>query len=234
MPFVSVPDANGQWQETIAYMGFPGGKTKTIAIDLSQAFLKSDYRVRIATTAEIFWDEAFFTVDEPAVEVHQIPLALESAELAYRGFSRELPRRDEAPQMYDFTTVQRSAAWPPMRGRFTRYGSVEELVAEGDDRMVILGAGDAMTLRFAVPEQGPPVGWKRDFFLHSIGWDKDADLNTIYGQTVEPLPFRAMKSYPFDPDETAPHGEAYEEYLRHFQTREQDPRAFWRQLFLRS
>ena len=84
-----------------------------------------------------------------------------------------------------------------MRGKFTRYGSVRELLLEGDDRMAVLAAGDAITVRFAVPERKPPDGWKRDFILHSIGWDKDADLNTIYGQTVEPLPFRAMKSYPY-------------------------------------
>ncbi len=232
MPSVSVPDASGQWHETIAYMGFPGGKTKTIAIDLSQAFLTADYRVRITTTAEIYWDEAFFTVDEPAAETRQIPLTLESAELAYRGCSAEIPRPDEAPQMYDFTKVRRRAAWPAMRGKFTRYGAVDALLADADDMMAVLGAGDAMTMRFAVPKQAPPAGWKRDFFLHSIGWDKDADLNTIYGQTVEPLPFRGMKSYPFDPNVAAPRGAAYEEYLRRYQTREQDPRAFWRQLML--
>ena len=41
-----------------------------------------------------------------------------------------------------------------------------------------------------------PPGWKRDFVLHSAGWDKDADLNTLAGQTIGPLPFRAMASYP--------------------------------------
>ncbi len=94
--------------------------------------------------------------------------------------------------------------------------------------MAVLGAGDAMTIRFAVPAEEPPPGWKRDFILHSIGWDKDADLNTIYGQTVEPLPFRAMRSYPFDADDSAPDSPAYRDYLRRYQTREQDPQAFWR------
>ena len=76
MPSVWVPDADGQWKETMAYMGFPGGKTKTIAVDLTRAFLTQDYRVRIKTTAEIYWDEVFFTVDEPAVEIRQLPLEL--------------------------------------------------------------------------------------------------------------------------------------------------------------
>ena len=99
MPSVWVPDADGQWKETIAYMGFPGGKTKTIAVDLSHAFLTRDYRVRIQTTAEIYWDEAFFTVDDPPAEVRQIPLTLQSADLAYRGFSGELPVQENAPPL---------------------------------------------------------------------------------------------------------------------------------------
>ncbi len=230
MPSVWVPAASGEWKETIAYMGFPGGKTKTIAVDLSQAFLTADYRVRVQTTAEIYWDEAFFTVDEPAVELRQTPLVLESADLQYRGFSRKLPRPADAPQMYDASCVSLTPEWPAMRGNFTRYGSVTELVAEGDDMMAVIGAGDAITIRFAVPTEPPPEGWKRDFFLHSIGWDKDADLNTIYGQSSDPLPFRAMKSYPFDPEDLAPDTPAYEEYLRRYQTRQQDPQAFWRRL----
>ena len=134
--------------------------------------------------------------------------------------------------MYDYKQVTRRPIWPPMRGKFTRYGSVRELIAEGDDMMAVLGAGDAMTLRFSVPRQHLPAGWKRDFVLHCVGWDKDADLNTIYGQTVEPLPFRAMKQYPYDPAEALPGGESYESYLRNYQTREQDSGTFWRRLLL--
>ena len=232
MPSVWVPDQDGQWKETVAFMGFPGGKTKTIAVDLTHAFLAQDYRVRIKTTAEIYWDEVFYTVNEPAVEIRQLPLELVSAELAYRGFSRLLPIAENSPQMYDAAVVSPSPMWPPMRGRFTQYGSVRELLAEGDDMMAVLGAGDAITLRFALPDAPVPAGWQRDFILHSIGWDKDADLNTIYGQTVEPLPFRGMRSYPFGPDEAGPASAEYREYLRHFQTREQDPHLFWRQLKL--
>jgi hypothetical protein len=234
MPSVWVPDEDGEWKETVAYMGFPGGKTKTIAVDLSGAFLTDDYRVRIKTTAEIYWDEAFYTVDEPAVELRQMPLTLESADLHYRGFSQAVAYRENSPRLYDHCRVTRAAMWPPMRGKFTRYGDVRELLLAGDDIMAVLGAGDAMTLRFRVPQHEPPPGWSRDFLLHSIGWDKDADLNTIYGQTVEPLPFRAMKSYPYGPDEPAPDSEAYHRYLRRYQTREQDPSAFWRKLQLQS
>ncbi len=32
--------------------------------------------------------------------------------------------------------------------------------------------------------------------LHCVGWDKDADLNTLAGQTTGPLPYRQMGQYP--------------------------------------
>ncbi len=115
-----------------------------------------------------------------------------------------------------------------MRGHFTRYGDVLPLLETADDQMAVLGAGDAMTVRFAVPDEDPPEGWKRDFILHCVGYDKDADLNTIYGQTVEPLPFRGMSQYPYGPDEPYPDSDAYRDYLRRYQTREQNPAEFWR------
>jgi tetratricopeptide (TPR) repeat protein len=228
MPSIWTVDAQGEWRESIPFMGFPGGKTKTIAVDLSQAFSTDDYRLRIKTTAEIYWDEAFFTVDETPVELRQTVCPLKSAALQYRGCSEALPYQANAPQVYDHGRTITKRMWPPMRGKFTRYGSVVDLLSEPDDMMAVLGAGDALTVRFEVPEDPPPAGWKRDFLLHSVGWDKDADLNTIYGQTVGPLPFRAMTQYPYGPDEAVPDSAAYRAYLRKYQTREQHPASFWR------
>ena len=93
--------------------------------------------------------------------------------------------------------------------------------------LVVLGAGDEMTLEFAAPVNEPPAGWTRDFLLHNVGWDKDADLNTVYGQDVEPLPFRAMKGYPYAADEY-PDSPQQREYLQQYQTREQNKARFWR------
>jgi tetratricopeptide (TPR) repeat protein len=229
-PSVQVPDADGNWREVQAYMGFPGGKTKTITVDLSKAFLTDDYRVRIATTAEIYWDEAFFTVDEAPAEMRLTSLTLESADLHYRGFSRAQPKQPNAPETYDYANVQVSPKWPPMQGAFTRYGDVLELVTVADDRMVILGAGDEMTLRFKSPEAEVPDGWVRDFIMHNVGWDKDADLNTVYGQSVEPLPYREMTSYPYGPEATYPATPEHLDYLERYQTRGQEAQRFWRRI----
>jgi hypothetical protein len=116
-----------------------------------------------------------------------------------------------------------------MMGNFTRHGDVTELVQSEDDRLVVLASGDEMTLRFQAPPS-PPVGWKRTFVLHNVGWDKDADVNTVHGETVEPLPFRGMKQYPYEPDQTAPDTPAYREYIKQYQTRGQSDAKFWKSL----
>ncbi|HUY36236.1 MAG TPA: FG-GAP-like repeat-containing protein [Pirellulales bacterium] len=228
-PALWVPDAQGAWREVRSFMGFPGGKTKTIAIDLTDAFLCDDHRLRIATGMEIYWDEAFFTVDEPEVAVEVTPLALTSAEMHYRGFSRRTPGEHHGPDHYDYDDVQVEPIWPAMEGFFTRYGPVDELLTATDDLLVIMGSGDELTLEFAAPP-APRPGWKRDFLLYNVGWDKDADLNTVYGQTVEPLPFGAMSGYPYAGEEDYPDTPRHREYLRTYQTRRQDPLRFWRQV----
>ena len=226
-PSLSVPNTGGHWQQVIPYMGFPGGKTKTIAVDLSGKFLTDDFRVKIDTNFEICWDAAFVTVDEASAPYRRTPLKLTDADLHYRGFSRIVSGSGNGPDDYLYSEVSKAPKWPPMQGMFTRYGDVQELVAATDDPMVVMGAGDEMTLNFAAPDEAPPPGWKRDFLLYNVGWDKDADLNTVYGQTAEPLPFNSMSGYPYRADEAYPQTAKHLEYLQRYQTRRQPARAFW-------
>jgi hypothetical protein len=227
-PSLWVPDKTGDWQQVIPYMGFPGGKTKTIVVDLSGKFLSGDHRVRIATSMEIYWDEIFFTSGEQPGEYTLTPLTAVAADLHYRGFSRRIPQPNHAPPVFDYEQVRSEPAWMPMCGCFTRYGDVTELLTTADDRMAILFGGDEMTVEFAVPPAELPPGWKRDFILHNVGWDKDADLNTVLGQTVEPLPFAAMSSYPYPATENYPDTPLHREYLQKYQTRKIDDAPFRR------
>ena len=228
------------WREAIPYIGFPGGKTKTIAVDITKALglshselgtrnseLKSS-RLRIVTSMELYWDEMFFTVEEPPLEHRLTELPLVSADLQFRGCSARLPHPEFGPERYDAAQITKESQWPPMGGKFTRYGDVTELLNDSDDRLAILGAGDAVTIRFQA-DQAPklPPGWKRDFIIHNIGYDKDADLNTIYGQFVEPLPFRAMRGYPDPTGAEFPDLPIHRADKRRFQTREQNRKAFW-------
>ncbi|MCY2986036.1 MAG: VCBS repeat-containing protein [Planctomycetota bacterium] len=232
-PSIQVPDENGKWVEVIPYAGFPGGKTKTIAIDLSGKFKSNDHRVRVVTNMELSWDEVFWTAGagKPEPELYRLTkLELMSAELHYRGFSELVAKPYNAPKWFDYGKVTKESIWPPMTGNFTRFGDVKELVSEADDLQVVLGAGDEMTIEFSAETAELSPGWKRDFIIYNIGWDKDADLNTIHGQSAEPLPFRAMSKYPYEPDQTFPSEPKHVDFLKRYQTRNQLPGKFWNQV----
>ena len=64
-----------------------------------------------------------------------------------------------------------------------------------------------------------PAGWTRDYLLYVDGWCKDRDPNTITGQTITPLPFHAMTTYPPPDGEAFPTDEAHETWRREWNTR---------------
>jgi hypothetical protein len=110
--------------------------------------------------------------------------------------------------------------WNQTSGLYTRYGDVRELVNDLDDRFVIMGAGDELRLRFA--GRGlPPLarGWRRDFLLVVDGWAKDADANTAFSQSVEPLPFHGMSRYPYPSSEHYPADAWHGAYRKEYNTR---------------
>jgi len=152
-------------------------------------------------------------------------LTLTSADLHFRGFSQAVQQPGYGPETYDYECFSRELRWPPMTGACTRYGDVSALLTTRDDQLAVFTAGDEMTVTFAVPAEPLPDGWVRDFILYNVGWDKDANLNTVYGQMIEPLPFEAMSAYSAS-DVREPDA-AYEHYLRTYQTRRQDPAKFW-------
>ena len=81
-------------------------------------------------------------------------------------------------------------------------GDVTPLLRAIDDRLVIMGSGDEIALTFpAARLPALPRGWTRDFLLLVDGWAKDADPNTAFSQSVEPLPFQPALS---DPGATSP------------------------------
>ena len=150
--------------------------------------------------------------------VAELPLV--SADLHYRGFSTPVSDpRHQKPDFFDYRHVVAHAPWNPFLGNYTRYGEVGNLLARTDDRLVVMAAGDEMTVKFSARGL-PPLrpGWKRDFFLYAAGYAKDGEPNTAYSRTVAPLPFRAMPNYPYAP-ETYPDGPEQRAYLREYETR---------------
>ena len=130
-----------------------------------------------------------------------------------------MPRIDLIEQ-FDYARVSDTTMWNPTRGNYTRYGEVASLLAEPDDRMVIMGSGDEVRLRFSPKSLPPlPAGWQRDYLLLVDGWAKDADANTAFSQSVLPLPFHAMSRYPYPAAERYPDDPVHQQYLREYNTR---------------
>jgi tetratricopeptide (TPR) repeat protein len=220
-PYVQVRDEGGKWQTVIENMSFPMGKSKTMVVDLSGRFLSADRRVRIRTNMEIYWDYIFYTVGDTEGPLSVTTLEPTAADLHYRGFSR-LYRKGgpNGPHWFDYSDVSTEPKWLDMEGYYTRYGDVLPLFLEDDSKYVIMNAGDEVTVEFSadrVPQV--PDGWVRDYLIYSTGWLKDADINTATGQTVEPLPFHGMRSYPYGSDEAYPDTKEYRDYLRKYNTR---------------
>jgi tetratricopeptide (TPR) repeat protein len=220
-PYLQVKDAAGNWQTVVEDMGIPAGKPKTIAVDLTGKFLSASREVRIVTNLCVYWDEIFLIEDSAQPPARLTGMELIAADLHFRGFSKATihPERKQ-PEAFDYARVTPTSMWNPTPGSYTRYGAVEKLLTEIDDRMVILGSGDEVKLRFraaGLPEL--PLGWTRDFLLLVDGWAKDADANTAFSQSVLPLPFHSMSRYPYPAPEHFPIDAAHTQYQREYNTR---------------
>lgn len=219
MPYLQVQDAAGKWQTVNPDMGMPSGKPKTIAVDLK--FLSASRKLRIVTNLCVYWDEAFLGEETAAPEVEQREAALLTADLSFRGFSESrIDALRKQPDTYVYGSVSPTSFWNPTPGFYTRYGDVRELATGIDDKLIIMGSGDELKLRF-LAGAFPPVrhGWTRDFLLKVDGWAKDRDPNTAFSSTVEPLPFHGMSVYPYPATERFPEDEAHRKYRREYNTR---------------
>ena len=221
LPYLQVKDAQGAWRTVIGDMGMPAGKPKTMVVDLTGKFLSASRQVRIVTSACLYWDEIFLSEDTGTPPVRLSPLSAFSADLHFRGFSRPVihPERKQ-PEAFDYAHASAISMWNPTRGLYTRYGDVRELVESVDDRLVIMGSGDELRLRFdarALPPLAP--GWARDFLLLVDGWAKDGDANTAFSQNVEPLPFHRMSGYPYPAGERFPADALHASYRTSYNTR---------------
>lgn len=220
-PYLQVKDASGKWKTVIQDMGMPSGKPKSMVVDLTGKFLSSSREVRIVTNLCLYWDEIFLIEDARVPQVRLTPLSADAADLHFRGFSKPVidPSRQQ-PEKFLYDQVRSISNWNPTPGLYTRYGDVRALVNAVDDKLVIMGSGDELQLEYPVT-QLPPLaeGWSRDFLLLVDGWAKDADANTAFGQSVDPLPFHAMSAYPYKPGEHFPDDAEHQQYVREYLTR---------------
>ena len=220
-PYLQVKDRAGKWVTVIPDMGMPSGKPKTIAVDLTGKFLSDSREVRIVTNMCVYWDEIYLGENAGEPEAHLASLTPEQSGVQFRGFSPSHihPQRKQ-PEYFDYSNPTTTSYWNPTPGKYTRYGDVTALTRDIDDRLVVMGSGDMLSLRFDY-RKFPPLraGWKRDYLLRVEGWAKDRDANTAFSQSVTPLPFHAMSRYPYPADEHYPDDALHRDYVKEYLTR---------------
>lgn len=219
-PYLEAQDGAGRWKRVVDDLGFPAGLARTMVADLTGRLPAGTRRVRIVTNLRVYWDQILVdaTPEAGVVRVSEAPLA--AAALGFRGYPREV-RGDPASDIgYVYEEVSPTGPYARHAGSYTRYGDVLPLLGAADDRFVIFGSGDEVRLEFDPSALTPlPEGWERDYFFYADGFSKDMDFYAAYGYTVEPLPFHAMRGYPYRGSESYLREEPYLRYRLEMNTR---------------
>jgi tetratricopeptide (TPR) repeat protein len=193
-PILEAELPDGSWKRVPVEVGVPAGKTKTILVDLENKLPSGAKRLRLTTAFELYWDSVLLCVKASSRENHLTSLSPNRSDLHWRGFSEFAPLPDWLPLTPEYDRLRDAPPWRRTPyGWCTRYGAVDDLVAEKDNALVLLNGGDELALSFAADQlPSKPEGFERDFFLYVVGWDKDADFHVNQGWQVEPLPFDGM------------------------------------------
>ena len=203
--------ADGVWTMVYPEFGYPAGMPRTMVLPLEN--LPPDTTaLRLSTNLEVYWDRLRLVYEETPPDIRLEVSSPVQARLAKTGF----PLRTTADQRlpaYDYES--RQAFWDAryLDGEYTRLGPVDELLADPDDAIVIMGSGEEVHIEFQAPTDAPPAGWTRNLILEARGWAKDMDMYTRDGGQVGPLP----RSGPGSPDSEQRRAELHDLYNTRFQ-----------------
>ena len=182
-PTLEARDARGEWVTVQANFGYPAGMPRTAAYPLEDLPEGCD-ALRLRTNQEMYWDRLRVVIGEPAPEgAREITLAPVASDFSAIGF----PLRIDGPQRCpDYDWNDRTPLWDVRHqiGRYTRFGEVDELLAEKDGALVTIGPGEGVEIAFDAPADASDIHWMIDFH----GWCKDRDLFTRTGETLAPIP----------------------------------------------
>jgi hypothetical protein len=206
-PRVDAQMPDGSWKRIVGDMGFPAGLPRTIVVDLTGKLPVGARRIRITTNLQIYWDRV--RVDngaEVASKVRQTEVPLATAQLAFRGYPKQVEGATPGELTYDYSQISATGPFLWARGVYTRYGEVTPLLRSIDNRYVIFGTGEEIDAEFsAAALPALPAGWTRDYFFYANGFVKDMDWWEASPFTVAQMPFHGMSRYPY------PRGEHYPE-----------------------
>ena len=219
-PYVEVQNASGDWIKVVGDMGFPAGLPRTMIADLSGKLPHGTRRIRIWTNLQIYWNSILVDRTQQDVSVVLHPISLDRAALDFHGYPRQIEASPPGNVQYVYENVSSTGPYARQAGTYTRYGDVKPLLTSFDDHFVVFGSGEEVALEFD-PAKLPPLskGWTRDYFFVANGYEKDMDFYAAEGNTVEPLPFRAMSLYPPPDGKAYPLTEENMNYLLDWNTR---------------
>ena len=192
-PALQVETSAGSWQTVDADMGIPVGRPQTLVLDVTAY---APRRVRILTSMRIYWDQVL------------VGTATVDTRIPAPGFRFWAPtcggadsrRKNQSAAGLCRTTI----AWCRMRLPGSSCPDATRVKATcgsclhaADDRFVIARPGDELVLSFDASALPPlPHGMRRTFLLYSVGFSKEMDLHSASPDVVQPIPFRAMRTYP--------------------------------------
>lgn len=220
-PYVEAQDEAGNWKRAVDDMGFPAGLERTMIADLSGRLPAGTKRIRIVTNLKIYWDAIRIdqTGDARDAHVQEIPLA--KASLAFLGYPKEIRLTPASDTTYSFSKRSMTGPYARAAGNYTRYGDVQKLLKNVDDKFVIFSSGEGVKLDFDPSGLKPlPQGWVRDYFFFADGFEKDMDFYAAHAFTVEPLPKHTMKPYPYAQGEEFPEDAEHQKYQLEYNTRQ--------------
>lgn len=209
----------GHWVRVLDDLGFPAGGPRTMTADLTGKLPPGTQRIRLTTNLQIYWDNILISRTPQQQPVRLTPIPLARADLSFHGFPLKVEGTPPGNVNYIYEQVSATGPYTRPAGAYTRYGDVRPLLNANDDKFAVFGSGDEIALDFD-PSQLPalPSGWVRDYFFAAHGYEKDMDFYAYRGDTVDPLPFADMGSYPY-PNKSFPSGADHREYLLEYNTR---------------
>ena len=194
---------------------------ETSVIDLSGLAIKDNTIRLITTNALRQWDIDWLAVDTSADSVGTVStLSPYSADLHARGVSDMVPTNPGDKNMQltqpDYSQVAKTfGQGNPLTGNATKYGDVAPLLESVDNKFVVMVQGDELGLKYHVPAQAD--GTVRDFVYKT--WDYHKASHSALGDTIDPLPFNEMTSYPYHDTEHYPTDDDHAAYLAQYNTR---------------
>ena len=122
--------------------------------------------------------------------------------------------------VFDYQSDWQGPEVPAVAGDLTRYGDVLSLMVPGDDLFAIMGPGDEVAVSFDAGDLPPLAdGSVRTFMVRANLFFKELYEESPAYDTVAPLPFHNMSTYPPPAGEGYPSDERHLEYQAEYNTR---------------